>query len=52
MHNVVGYSNGDGNVYHMDGKVFQKGEVLASASEIYPDGWFDRPKIFSPDCRW
>ena len=47
---VVGYSNGDGHFYHVDGKVFQKGEAIACSSEIHPDK-FDMPRPASPNFR-
>lgn len=47
---VVGYSNGDGHFYHVDGKVFQKGEAIARSSEIHPDK-FDMPRPASPNFR-
>lgn len=47
---VVGYSNGNGSFYHVDGKLFQKGEALAHSSAIQPDN-FDMPRPASPSCR-
>ncbi len=47
-HNVLGYSNGDGKLYHPDGKPFEKGDTLSREAGI-PLNRFDMSLIDEPN---